>query len=86
MQDQDHELLYYKRFYEARPHFSGKPIICGHTVQGDLPSNLGYAICLDTCAYGGGWLTAFNTKTKQCWQTNEKGKSREIEIFSLNEK
>ena len=80
MQQQDPETLYYKRFYEAEPHCSGKPYICGHTIQDDLPTNYGYAICLDTCAYGGGWLTALDTASGTCWQTNEDGRSREIEI------
>lgn len=80
MEDQDAETLYYQRFYQAQPHHSGKPYICGHTIQGDLPTNQGFAICLDTCAYGGGWLTALDTNTGRCWQTNEQGKSREIDI------
>ncbi len=77
---QDSETYYYKRFYEAKPHQSGKPFICGHTIQGDLPTNLGHAICLDTCAYGGGWLTALDVESGTCWQTNERGQSRTIEI------
>jgi len=80
MQDQDPETLYYKRFYQGKPHISGKPYICGHTIQGDLPTNNGHAICLDTCAYGGGWLTALDTDTGRCYQTNEQGQSREIDI------
>ncbi len=77
---QDQETYYYQRFHQARPHQSGKTVVCGHTIQGDLPNNEGYAICLDTCAYGGGWLTALDTDTGRCWQTNERGQSREIEI------
>ena len=80
MNQQDAETLYYKRFYEAQPHCSGKPYICGHTIQGDLPTNNGYAICLDTCAYNGGWLTALDFETMTCWQTNEQAQSRQIEI------
>lgn len=80
MDQQDPETLYYKRFHEAKPHVSGKPYICGHSIQGDLPTNLGFAICLDTCAYGGGWLTALDTDSGKCWQTNELGKSREITL------
>lgn len=80
MDQQDAEVLYYKRYYEGKAHVSGKPYICGHTIQGDLPCNNGFSICLDTCAYGGGWLTALDTDSGRCWQTNEDGKSREIEI------
>ena len=70
----------HKRFYEAEPHQSGKPYLCGHTIQGDRPTNLGFAICLDTCAYGGGWRTALDTETNTCYQTNERGKSIRIDI------
>lgn len=80
MEQQDAETLYYKRFYEAEPHCSGKPYICGHTIQEDLPSSFGYAICLDTCAYGGGWLTALDVESGTCWQTDENGRTRQIEI------
>ena len=80
LEQQDPEILYYRRFYEAEPHCSGKPYICGHTIQDDLPANNGYAICLDTCAYGGGWLTALDVVSGRCWQTNENGRSRQIEI------
>lgn len=77
---QDTETYYYKRFYTAEPHQSSKTVICGHTIQGDLPTNLGHSICLDTCAYGSGWLTALDTDTGRCWQTNKRGQSREIDI------
>jgi len=77
---QDTETYYYKRFMGVKPHQSGKPFICGHTIQGDMPTNKGYAICLDTCAYGGGWLTALDVESGKCWQTNERGQSREIDI------
>ena len=77
---QDSETYYYKRFHGVKPHKSGKPYICGHTIQGDSPTNKGYAICLDTCAYGGGWLTALDVQSGKCWQTNERGQSRVIEI------
>ncbi len=80
---QDSETYYYKRFYEAEPHDSGKTVVCGHTIQGDLPTNLGHSVCLDTCAYGGGWLTCLDTTSGKYWQTNEQGRSRESDIESL---
>jgi serine/threonine protein phosphatase 1 len=76
--EQDQETYYYQRFYSQQPHCSGKTIVCGHTIQGDLPSDLGFAICLDTCAYGGGWLSALDLDTGKIWQTNERGESREL--------
>lgn len=80
---QDQETYYYQRFYSQRPHQSGKTVVCGHTIQGDLPTNLGYAICLDTCAYGGGWLSGLDLDTGRIWQTNEAGQSREMELADL---
>lgn len=76
--EQGQETYYYQRFHEQEPHPSGKTVVCGHTIQGDLPTDLGYAICLDTCAYGGGWLSAMDLDTGRIWQTNENGQSREL--------
>ena len=81
--DQDQETYYYQRFHAQQPHLSGKTIICGHTIQGDLPNNQGYAICLDTCAYGGGWLSAMEVDSGKIWQTNESGQSRVMELDDL---
>lgn len=82
--EQDQETYYYQRFYEQEAHSSGKTVVCGHTIQGDLPSDLGYAICLDTCAYGGGWLSALDLDTGHIWQTNEQGQSRELNRSDLS--
>jgi len=80
---QDQETYYYQRFYSQKPHISGKTIVCGHTVQGDLPTDQGYAICLDTCAYGSGWLTALDLDSGKIWQTNESAQSRELSLTDL---
>ena len=80
---QDQETYYYQRFYSQKPHISGKTIVCGHTIQGDLPNNQGYAVCLDTCAYGGGWLSALDLDSGKIWQTNEQGQSREMWLKDL---
>lgn len=81
--EQDRETYYYLRFYEQEPHCSGKTIVCGHTIQGDLPVNRGYAICLDTCAYGGGWLSAMDIDSGRIWQSNERGEVREMNLGDL---
>lgn len=81
--EQDQEIYYYQRFYSQRPHDSGKTVVCGHTIQGDLPTNSGYAICLDTCAYGGGWLSALDLDSGRIWQTNEAGKWRGLDLGDL---
>ena len=81
--EQDQETYYYQRFHSQKPHVSGKTVVCGHTIQGDLPTDLGYAICLDTCAYGGGWLSAMDLDTGRIWQTNEQGQSRVLDRSNL---
>lgn len=80
---QDQETYYYQRFYSQEPHHSGKTVVCGHTIQGDLPTRLEHAICLDTCAYGGGWLSALDLDTGRIWQTNQRGDSRELALSDL---
>ena len=82
--EQDRETYYYQRFYSQEAHCSGKTVVCGHTIQGDLPTDLGHSICLDTCAYGGGWLTALDLDSEKIWQTNEQGQSREIQRADLS--
>ena len=80
---QDQEVYYYQRFYSQKPHVSGKIIVCGHTIQGDLPNHQGHAICLDTCAYGGGWLSAMDVDSGKIWQTNERGQNRTLHVGDL---
>jgi serine/threonine protein phosphatase 1 len=80
---QDPETYYYQRFFLQQPHQSGKRVICGHTIQGDLPTNLGHAICLDTCAYGGGWLSALDLDSGRIWQTDQGGAVREMNLGEL---
>lgn len=59
-------------------HVSGKTILCGHTAQrSGEPRVTDHTICIDTCAYGGGWLTAFDVETRRYWQANERGEFRE---------
>lgn len=84
-QQPDHE-LFWQKFDDPQPHYSGKTMICGHTSQKDgLPLNLGYAICIDTWACGNGWLTALDVDSGQIWQTNQLGQHRtsHIEVFKL---
>ncbi|MDP0491114.1 MAG: metallophosphoesterase family protein [Verrucomicrobiota bacterium JB023] len=81
--EQERETYYYLRFHEQEPHCSGKTVVCGHTIQGDLPTHRGYAICLDTCAYGGGWLSALDLDSGTIWQSNEQGQSRELHLNDL---
>lgn len=60
------------------PHCSGKIAIVGHTAQkdGDV-LDLGHIICVDTCVYGDGWLTAMDVNSGQIWQADKQGNPRQ---------
>ena len=59
-------------------HVSGKVMICGHSEQRDgKPLDVGSAICIDTWAYGEGWLTCLDVISRQYWQANQLGQVRE---------
>lgn len=77
--DQPTYILYWEHLEPtfSRPHESGKIMVCGHTRQcNGVPLNLGHAICLDTWAYGPGWLTCLDVATGHYWQANQKGEQR----------
>jgi serine/threonine protein phosphatase 1 len=63
----------------SAPHGSGKVIVCGHTQQrSGLPLDLGHAVCIDTWAYGKGWLTCLDVTTGRIWQANQEGQVRTL--------
>jgi serine/threonine protein phosphatase 1 len=75
--DQPIEVLHWEKFGPSRPHISGKTMICGHTAQRNgRPRDLGHAVCIDTYAYGGGWLTCLDAASGFYWQANQKGDTR----------
>jgi serine/threonine protein phosphatase 1 len=80
MRSQPVELLHWTSLRECEPgpHRSGKPVILGHTAQrnGEI-LDLGHLICIDTCCYGGGWLTLIDLHTGQAWQADIRGRLRE---------
>jgi serine/threonine protein phosphatase 1 len=78
MSDQDEETLFWKRAdFTAPPHVSGKPVVCGHTaLRNGVPRSNGHLTCIDTFAYGGGWLTALDVRTGAYWQARESGEIR----------
>jgi len=62
----------------SQAHSSGKTLICGHASQkngGVL--DLGHAICIDTYAYGGQWLTCLDVTTRQIWRASQNGEVEE---------
>lgn len=78
LENQSPESLFWRRVTEATPHFSGKTLICGHTSQeSGVPLDLGHAICIDTLAYGGGWLSCLDPAALYLWQANQSGETRQ---------
>jgi serine/threonine protein phosphatase 1 len=64
---------------QARPHISGKQVICGHTSQDSgRPLHLGHTICMDTHAYGGGFLSCMDIASGSVWQASQSGMKREF--------
>lgn len=83
--DQPRYMLYWERFDRARPHESGKIMVCGHTSQKDgLPRNLGYAVCIDTWAWGA-WLSCLDVGSGLVWQADHDGKRRQLWLSDLLE-
>lgn len=77
LNEQPEERLFWEKFAQPEPHYSGKVMICGHTSQKDgKPINLGHAICIDTWACGQGWLTCLDVYGGGIWQTNQQGQVR----------
>lgn len=77
--DQPDDLLYWEHLHRTmpEPHHSGKTAVVGHTPQKDGEIlNAGHLICLDTCCWGGGWLTAMDLGSGQLWQANDQGELR----------
>ena len=71
-------LLFWEYFDRVKPHKSGKRLVCGHSPQrsGQI-KNLGFAVCIDTDAARGGWLTCLDTNCGHYWQANEAGQVRQ---------
>lgn len=78
LEEQPDHMLYWEHLDEwSVPHESGKIMICGHTPQRTgIPLNLGHALCIDTHAYAGGWLTCLDVAAGRYWQANEQGETR----------
>jgi len=77
-------LLFWQPFADPTVHKSGKQIVCGHTSQkSGLPAVFDRGICIDTWAYGGGWLTCLDTIQQTFIQSNERGEHRTFDLQSL---
>ena len=78
MNEQPDWLLFWEPFDKIKQHQCGKRVVCGHTLQkSGKPANAGFAVCIDTGAAYGGWLTCLDSISGKYWQANEEGKTRE---------
>ncbi len=78
LDEQPEEMLFWEFLTGPIGHISGKMVICGHSSQksGNV-LDLGDTVCIDTFAYGGGWLTCLNVGSLNYWQANRDGQTRE---------
>ncbi|MBR0190535.1 MAG: serine/threonine protein phosphatase [Thermoguttaceae bacterium] len=81
MADQPQEVLLYHRLRVSvpEPHISGKKVYVGHSAQrtGEI-LDCGHLVCIDTCLYGGGWLTAVEVQTGETLQVDAGGRFRRL--------
>ena len=86
LQDQSEASLYWRRYRDPDPHCSDKIMVCGHTIQeSGLPLSNGHSICIDTWAYGDGWLSCLDVESGMIWQANETGDKRSFTIDGSGE-
>ena len=87
LEDTPEYWLLWRRIFDIEPHPSGKRVICGHTSQkSGRPLDRGFAVCIDTFAHGGGWLTALEVSSDEVFQANELGQTRCGTLKELGEK
>ena len=78
LEEQPPHILRWQVFPPPGPHVSGKTMICGHTPQqSGVPHVLPHAVCIDTNACNGGWLTCLDVRSGRYWQANERGAVRD---------
>ncbi len=80
LREQPEETLFWTHLNDRfpGPHVSGKHVFCGHTPQPH--GNIGYYryfTCLDTCCFGGYWLSAVDVDSGETWQVSKQGHLRE---------
>lgn len=78
LNEQPDNMLFWEFLPDAMRHYSKKTVICGHTSQktGE-PKVVPGAVCIDTYAHGGGWLTCLEAISGRYWQVNMLGRKRE---------
>jgi 3',5'-cyclic AMP phosphodiesterase CpdA len=85
MAEQPDYALRWEFLPDAMRHRSGKPVICGHSSQkSGAPKVIPGAVCIDTFAHGGGWLTCLDAASGRFWQTDQLGRRREGRVDLAN--
>jgi serine/threonine protein phosphatase 1 len=76
--EQPDNMLFWEFLPNAVRHYSGKTVVCGHTSQkSGVPKVVPGAVCIDTHAHGGGWLTCLDAISGRYWQADALGRKRE---------
>jgi serine/threonine protein phosphatase 1 len=85
LDQQSDQTLYWDRYSDKFPgHSSGKVVVCGHKSQDSgLPATNGHAICIDTGACKGRWLTCLDVDSGTIWQANQEGENRQMHLDDL---
>jgi len=84
LKDQKDPTLYWRRYGDPERHCSNKIMVCGHTNQkSGLPAQNDNSICIDTWAYGDGWLSCLDVGSGNIWQANEAGETRSFTLDDL---
>ncbi len=78
LDEQPDYALFWDFLPPAMRHHSGKLVVCGHTSQkSGVPKVVPGAVCVDTFAHGGGWLTCLEVETGRYRQADLLGRRRE---------
>ena len=78
LDEQSSSALFWEFIGDEMCHYSGKTVICGHTSQkSGEPKVVPGAVCIDTYAHGGGWLTCLDAISGRYWQVDALGRRRE---------
>lgn len=81
LDEQPDNMLFWEFLPEAMRHYSGKTVICGHSSQkSGVPKVVPGAVCIDTYAHGGGWLTCLDAASGRYWQADTLGRKREGQV------
>jgi serine/threonine protein phosphatase 1 len=81
LDDQPDNTLFWDFMPDAMRHYSKRTVICGHTSQKNgEPKVIPGAVCIDTYAHGGGWLTCLDAISGRYWQVDMLGRKREGQI------